>query len=50
MSDADNLMFVPCILGVVEMGSTSDGTTTLRHTNHVTTYYMIYHTFDLYFK
>jgi hypothetical protein len=25
-------------------------TTTLRHTGHVTTHYMIYHLFDLYFK
>jgi hypothetical protein len=25
-------------------------TTTIRHTGHVTTHYMIYHTFDLYFK
>jgi hypothetical protein len=30
--------------------STKDGTTTLRHTGHVTTHYMIYHPFDLYFK
>jgi hypothetical protein len=28
----------------------SNGTTTLRHTGHVTTHYMIYHPFDLYFK
>jgi hypothetical protein len=27
-----------------------DETTTIRHTDHVTTYYMIYHPFDLYFK
>jgi hypothetical protein len=26
------------------------GTTTLQHTGHVTTHYMIYHPFDLYFK
>jgi hypothetical protein len=26
------------------------GTTTLRHTDHVTTHYMIYHPFDLYFR
>jgi hypothetical protein len=28
----------------------SDGTTTIRPTGHVTTYYMIYHPFDLYFN
>jgi hypothetical protein len=28
----------------------TDGTTTLQHTDHVTTHYMIYHPFDLYFK
>jgi hypothetical protein len=26
------------------------GTTTLQHTGHVTTHYMIYHPFDLYIK
>jgi hypothetical protein len=26
------------------------GTTTIRHTGHVTTHYMIYHQFDLHFK
>jgi hypothetical protein len=33
-----------------QLGSTTDGTTTLRHTGHVTTHYMTYHLFDLYFK
>jgi hypothetical protein len=27
-----------------------DCTTTIRHTHHVTTHYMIYHQFDLYFR
>jgi hypothetical protein len=29
--------------------STTDDATTIRHTGHVTTHYMIYHPFDLYF-
>jgi hypothetical protein len=33
-----------------QLGSTTDGPTTLRHTGRVTTHYMIYHLFDLYFK
>jgi hypothetical protein len=33
-----------------QLGSTTDRTTTLRHTGHVTTHCMIYHPFDLYFK
>jgi hypothetical protein len=28
----------------------SDGNTTVRHTGHVTTRYMIYHLLDLYFN
>jgi hypothetical protein len=35
---------------LLQLGSTTDGTTTIRHTGHVTTHYMIYHPFDLYFK
>jgi hypothetical protein len=31
-----------------QLGSTKDGTTTLRHTGHVTTHYMTCHLFDLY--
>jgi hypothetical protein len=30
--------------------STTDGTMTIQHTGHVTTHYMIYHLFDVYFK
>jgi hypothetical protein len=30
--------------------TTTDDTTTIRHTGQVTTHYMIYHPFDLYFK
>jgi hypothetical protein len=33
-----------------QLGSTTDKTTTIQHTGHVTTHYMIYHPFDLYFK
>jgi hypothetical protein len=33
-----------------QLGSSTDGTTTLRHTGHVTAHYMIYHLFELYFK
>jgi hypothetical protein len=33
-----------------QLGSTTDGTTTLRHTGHVTTHYKIYRLFDLYFN
>jgi hypothetical protein len=33
-----------------QLGSTTDGTTTIQHTGHVTTRYMIYHPFYLYFK
>jgi hypothetical protein len=32
------------------LGSTTDGTTTLQHTDHITTHYTIYHPFDLYFR
>jgi hypothetical protein len=35
---------------VTDWGSTTDGTTTLRHTGHITTHYMIYHPFDWYFR
>jgi hypothetical protein len=34
----------------LQLGSTTDDTITIRHTGHVTTHYMIYHPFDLYFK
>jgi hypothetical protein len=33
-----------------QQGSTTDGTTTLRHTGHVPTHDLIYHPYDLYFK
>jgi hypothetical protein len=32
-----------------QLGGTTDRPTTLRHTGHITTHYMIYHPFDLYF-
>jgi hypothetical protein len=39
---------VPCIC--TQLGSTTDGTTTLRHKGHINIHCMIYHLFDLYFK
>jgi hypothetical protein len=33
---------------MTKLGSTTDGTTNIRHTGHVTIHYMIYHPFDLY--
>jgi hypothetical protein len=35
--------------GLCVLGSTTDGMTP-RHTGHLTTHYMIYQPFDLYFK
>jgi hypothetical protein len=32
------------------LGSTTNGTTTLQHTGHINSYYIIYHLFDLNFK
>jgi hypothetical protein len=48
-------MFVPCVARrsinnqhyalnyVTQLGSTTNGTTTLRHTGHINVHYMIYH-------
>jgi hypothetical protein len=36
--------YVACVL---KMRSTTDGTTTIRHTGHVSTHYVIYHPFHL---
>jgi hypothetical protein len=33
-----------------KLGSTTNGTTTLRHTGHINIHYTIYHLFDLHFK
>jgi hypothetical protein len=33
-----------------ELGSTTNGTTTLQHTGHINAHYIIYNLFDLYFK
>jgi hypothetical protein len=40
--------YVVCVHST-QLGSTTDGTTTFRHTDHVTTHCMRYHHFDLYF-
>jgi hypothetical protein len=34
---------------VTQLGETMQGTTTIQHTNHVTTRSMIYHPSDMYF-
>jgi hypothetical protein len=45
------LMFVPCIIRrSTQLGSTTNGTTTLLYTGHVITHYMTYHLLDLHFK
>jgi hypothetical protein len=43
---------VPVCRGFVctQLGSTMDDTTTIRHTGHITTHFMIYHPFNVYFK
>jgi hypothetical protein len=35
---------------LVQLESTTNGTITLWHTDHINLYYMIYHLFDLHFK
>jgi hypothetical protein len=35
---------------IIQLGSTTGQTTTIQHTRHVNTHYMIYHLFDLYFR
>jgi hypothetical protein len=39
-----------CVSQLSQMVDTTDGTTAIRHTGHVTTHCMIYHLFDFYFK
>jgi hypothetical protein len=42
--------FFCCASHLSAYGSTADGTTTIQHTSHIITHYMIYHPFVLYFK
>jgi hypothetical protein len=44
------LVWRSVVVPSIGLPSTIDVTTTLRHTGYVTTHYMIYHPFDLYFK
>jgi hypothetical protein len=44
------LYYIYIYIFMTRFGDTTDGTTTLRHTGHVTTHYMINHPFDLYFR
>jgi hypothetical protein len=43
------LLHVSAVVVGTQLWITTNGTTTLRHTGHITTHYMIYHLFDLYF-
>jgi hypothetical protein len=40
----------PAECGCIQLGSTTNGTTTLQYTGHINIHDMIYHLFDRHFK